>query len=88
MGGWAAELASGEASEGRPYDSADLSWVLSTIDEHAPTQLVAEFDWAECEAQRIVSANLDRVERLADELIKREELSDADEILAIFKLAR
>jgi ATP-dependent Zn protease len=88
MGGWAAELASGEASDGKTYDSSDLSWVLSRIDEHAPLQLAAELGWAESEAERIVSANRDRVERLADELIKREELSDPDEILAIIKLAR
>jgi ATP-dependent Zn protease len=85
MGGWAAELASGEASDGEPYDSADLSWVLSRINEHAPMQLDAELGWAESEAERIVSANKDRIERLADELIKREELSDAAEILAIIK---
>jgi hypothetical protein len=88
MGGWAAELASGEASDGVTYDSADLTFVLSRINEHAPTQLAAELGWAESEAERIVSANKDRVERLADELIKREELSDPAEILAIIKLAR
>jgi ATP-dependent Zn protease len=88
MGGWAAEIASGEASDGETYDSDDLSWVLSRISEHAPSLLDAELGWAGSEAERIVSANRDRVERLADELIKREELSDADEILAIIKLAR
>jgi hypothetical protein len=83
MGGWAAELASGEAGDGKTYDSSDLSWVLSRIDEHAPSQLAAELGWVESEAERIVSANKERVERPADELIKREELPDADEILAV-----
>ena len=50
MGGWAAELASGEVGDGETYDSADMSWVLSRIDEHAPTQRAAELGWAESEA--------------------------------------
>lgn len=85
MGGWAAELASGEASDGVTYDSGDLSWVLSRIDEHAPGHVAAELSWAETEAERSVSANKDRVERLANELIKRQELSDVAEILAIIE---
>ena len=85
MGGWAAEHASGETNDGQTYDSADLCWVLSRIDEHAPTEVAAELGWAESEAERIVSANEARVERLANELLKREELSDAAEILAIIK---
>jgi ATP-dependent Zn protease len=85
MGGWAAEHASGEANDGVTYDSADFSWVSSRISEHAPSRLEIELGWAESEAEPIVSANKDRVERLADELIKREELSDADEILAIIE---
>lgn len=62
MGGWAAELSSGEADEGT-YDSADMSCLLIRLDEHAPSRLTIELDWAEQESQRIVSANLDRVER-------------------------
>jgi hypothetical protein len=85
MGGWAAELASGEATDGQPYDSRDLQCVLSWIDQHAPSRLSIEVGWAESEAQRIVGANIDRIERLADELISREELSDAGAILAIIE---
>jgi ATP-dependent Zn protease len=85
MGGWAAELASGEASDGKSYDSSDLCWVLSRINEQAPSQVAIEFGWAESEAERIVRANIDRVERLANELIKREELVNAGEILAIIE---
>jgi hypothetical protein len=63
MGGWAAEHASGEAGD-RTYDGGDLSWVLSSIAAHAPTQVAAELGWAESEAERIVRANIERVERL------------------------
>jgi hypothetical protein len=38
MGGWAAELSSGEADEGT-YDSADMSCLLIRLDEHAPSRL-------------------------------------------------
>jgi hypothetical protein len=48
-------------------------------------RLTIELGWAEQESQRIVSANLDRVERLANELLRRRELSDAAEILAIIE---
>jgi ATP-dependent Zn protease len=88
MGGWAAELASGEADDGVTYDRADLSWVLSRIAEHAPSQVAAELGWAESEAERIVRANIDHVERLAAELIKREELAGAEEIFAIISGVR
>jgi ATP-dependent Zn protease len=84
MGGWAAEHASGEVGD-RTYDGGDLSWVLSSIAEHAPTQVASELGWAESEAERIVRANIERVDRLAKELIKREELADAAEILAIIE---
>jgi hypothetical protein len=77
MAGWAAELASGEAN-GETYDSGDLSCVLSRLD---PSRIDIELGWAESEAQRIVSANLGRVERLAIELIHRVELLDVSEIL-------
>jgi hypothetical protein len=50
-----------------------------------PSRLTIELGWAEQESQRIVSANLDRVERLANELLRRRELSDAAEILAIIE---
>src|SRR5437868_10505702 len=81
MAGWAAEMASGEAGD-ETYDSGDLSCVLSRVD---PSRLEIELGLAESEAERIVSANKHRVRRLADELIKRGELSDADEILAIIE---
>jgi hypothetical protein len=83
MGGWAAELASGEAADGMTYDSSDMSWLLSRAHQHAPSRIAAELGWAETEAERIVSANIDKVRRLADELLKRQEISGADEILAI-----
>ena len=83
MGGWAAELASGEVGDGVTYDRADLSWVLSRIAEHAPSKVAAELGWAESEAERIVRENFDRIERLAAELIEREELAGAEEILLV-----
>jgi hypothetical protein len=82
MAGWAAELASGEASDGVTYDSADLTCVLSRLD---PSQVAIELGWAECEAQRIVSANLGRIERLAIELIRWVELLDDSEILRLIE---
>jgi Peptidase family M41 len=85
MGGWAAELASGEASDGVPYDSGDMSCVLSRIDQFAPSRAKIELGWAEDEAHRIVCANLDRVQRLADVLLERTELSDPAEIKAIIE---
>jgi hypothetical protein len=81
MAGWAAELASGEA-KGETYDSSDLSCVLSRVD---PSRIAIELGWAESEAQRIVSANLDRIERLATELIRTAELSDSAEILKLIE---
>jgi hypothetical protein len=81
MAGWAAELASGEAN-GETSDSGDLTCVLSRLD---PSQVAIELGWAECEAQRIVSANLGRIERLAIELIHRVELLDAPEILRLIE---
>lgn len=85
MGGWAAELASGEAADGCTYDLSDMSWLLSRVDQHAPTQIAAELGWAEAEAQRIVSANIEKLRRLAGELLKRQEISGVDEILAAVK---
>jgi len=85
MGGWAAVLASGELRDGETGDSADLSWVMSQIAEHAPTRVDVELGWAESEAQRIVRENIDRVERLAMALIERREIVGAEEILAIIQ---
>ena len=85
LAGWAAELASGEANENGTYDSADLTFVLSRLGQHAPSRIVIELGWAESEAQRIVSANLERIERLAHELMSREELTSAAEILDIIE---
>ena len=85
LAGWAAELASGEANENGTYDSADLTFVLSRLDQHAPSRIEIELGWAESEAQRIVSANLERIERLAHELTSREELTSAAEILDIIE---
>jgi hypothetical protein len=70
---------------GETGDSADLSWVLNRIAEHAPTCVAAELGWAESEAERIVRANIDRVERLAIALIERREIVGAKEILAIIQ---
>jgi len=84
MAGWAVELASGEAN-GETYDSSDLSWVLSGLHQHAPSRIDIELGWSESEAQRIVSANFDRIERLAIELIHRVELPDASEILKLIE---
>lgn len=83
MGGWAAELASGEADDGKTYDSGDINFVVNRIYEHAPERFEIELGWAEREAQRIVSENRDRVERLANELMKREEIASAYEIRTI-----
>jgi hypothetical protein len=85
LAGWAAELASGEANENGTYDSADLTFVLSRLDQHAPSRIEIELGWAESEAQRIVSANLERIERLAHELMSRKELTSAAEILDIIE---
>ena len=85
LAGWAAELASGEANENGTYDSADLTFVLSRLDQHAPSRIQIELGWAESEAQRIVSANLERIERLAHELMSRKELTSAAEILDIIE---
>jgi ATP-dependent Zn protease len=85
LAGWAAELASGEANENGTYDSGDLTFVLSRLDQHAPARIEIELGWAESEAQRIVSANLERIERLAHEIMSREELTNAAEILYIIE---
>ena len=85
MAGWAAELASGEANENGTYDSGDLTFVLSRLDKHAPSRIEIELGWAKSEAQRIISANLDRIERLAHELMSRKELTSAAEILDIIE---
>jgi ATP-dependent Zn protease len=84
MAGWAAELQSGEAGDAT-YDSSDLTWVLNRLHQHAPSRIEVEWGWAESEAQRIVSANLDRIERLANELMSREELTSSAEILDIIE---
>ena len=84
MAGWAAELASGEAN-GDTYDSSDLSWVLTRLDQHAPSRIRIDLGWAESEAHRIVSANIGRIERLATELLHRVELLDASEILRLIE---
>jgi len=82
MAGWATELASGEAN-GDTYDSSDLSWVLIQLEQHPPSRIRIELRWAEREAQRIVSANLGRIERLATVLLHRVELLDASEIFRL-----
>lgn len=80
MAGWAAELASGGAADGITYDSGDLSSALSSIDQYAPSRITIELGWAESEAQRIIGGNVDRVERLANELLSRRELTDPAEL--------
>jgi ATP-dependent Zn protease len=84
MAGWAAELQSGEAGDAT-YDSSDLTWVLNRLHQHAPSRIEIELGWAESEAERIVSANLDRIERLAHELMSREELVSSAELLDIIE---
>jgi ATP-dependent Zn protease len=85
MGGWAAELTSGEADDGKTYDSGDINFVVNRIYEHAPERFEIELGWAEREAERIVSENRDRVERLAHALMKRQEIANSDEIRAIIE---
>jgi hypothetical protein len=53
MGGWAAEQASGEASDGVTYDSSDMRWLLSRVDQYAPTCIRAELGWAERVLERL-----------------------------------
>jgi hypothetical protein len=55
---------------------------LSRVD---PSRIAIEQGWAEQEAERIVSENLDRIERLATELLHRGELTDALEILKLIE---
>jgi hypothetical protein len=81
MAGWAAELASGEAGD-HTYDDSDLQFVESRAPEG---RFEIELGWAEMEAERIVRANLSRIERLAGVLLDRVELTDAEEIRAIIK---
>jgi hypothetical protein len=81
MAGWAAELQSGEAGDAT-YDSSDLTWVLTCLHQHAPSRIEIELGWAESEAERIVSANLDRI---THELMSREELVSSAEILDIIE---
>jgi hypothetical protein len=80
----AAEMQSGEVGVDT-YDSDDLRCVLNRLDQHAPSRIDIELGWAESEAQRIVSANLDRIERLAHELMSRKELVNSAEILDIIE---
>jgi ATP-dependent Zn protease len=82
MAGWAAEQASGEAADGRTYDGCDLASVMSRIPDG---RIEIELGWAEQEAERIVRANVVRVERLATVLMQRIELTDADEIRDIIE---
>jgi hypothetical protein len=84
MAGWAAELQSGEAGDDT-YDSSDLASLLNCLRQHAPSRIDIEWGWAECEAERIVSANLDRIERLAHAHMSREELTGAAQILDIIE---
>jgi ATP-dependent Zn protease len=84
VAGWAAELQSGEADEGT-FDSGDLTRVLNRLHQYAPSRIDVELGWAESEAQRIVSANLKQIERLAHELMRRGELTSADEIRDIIE---
>ena len=81
MGGWAAELACGDAIE-TTYDSGDLSVLLSRVPDD---RVDVELGWAQQEAERIVRSNLHRVERLAAALLERTELTDTTEIGAIIE---
>ncbi|MBW7964953.1 hypothetical protein [Bradyrhizobium sp. BR 10261] len=81
MGGWAAELACGEAVE-RTYDGGDMKVLLSRVPDG---RVDVELGWAESEAERLVRENLDRVARLASALLAREEIVGADEIKALIE---
>ena len=75
-----------EADGDGTYDSSDVAHVLSLIVDHAGEDRVAiELGWAESEAERIVAVNIDRIEHLADQLLKRGELTNANEITAIIE---
>jgi hypothetical protein len=84
MAGWASELASSETDGDVTYDSSDLEYVLKRIIEYAGEDRVEiELGWAELEAERIVKENIDRIGRLADQLMSHRELTDTNEIGAI-----
>jgi hypothetical protein len=86
MAGWASELASRETDGDSTYDSSDLAYVFNWIVDHAGEDRVAiELGWAEREAERIVAENIDRIERLADQLLRRGELANANEIRIIIE---
>jgi ATP-dependent Zn protease len=86
MAGWASELASGETDGDGTYDSSDLAYVLNGIVHHTGEDSVAvQLGWAEREAERIVSENIERIERLADQLLRRRELTNTTEIGAIIE---
>jgi hypothetical protein len=77
MAGWASELASSETDGDVTYDSSDLEYVLNRIIEYAgEDRAEIELGWAELEAERIVKENVDRIGRLADQLMSRRELTD------------
>lgn len=82
MGGWAAELDSGEMLHGMSYDRADLSCLAGRAPEG---RFEMELGSAEEDAVRIVRSNLERVARLAGVLLERTELTDAAEIKAIIE---
>jgi hypothetical protein len=46
---------------------------LSQLHQRTPPRITIELGWAESEAQRIVSANLERIEHLANQLVSRRE---------------
>jgi ATP-dependent Zn protease len=86
MGGWASELALRETEGHCSYDSDDLKSVCSWIVDHAGEDRVGiELGHAEREAERIVAENIDRIERLAEQLVRRHELANANEIRAIIE---
>jgi ATP-dependent Zn protease len=86
MAGWASELASMETDGDGTYDSGDIAHVLNGIVNHAGEDRVAiELGWAEREAERIVAENIDRIGRLADQLLARGELTNTNEITGIIE---
>ena len=84
LAGWAAEIASGAVTD--LCDSDDYSRVVTRLEQHAPPEdFEIELGHAGSEAERIVSANRDRIERLAIELMRRIELVDAADILKVIE---
>lgn len=81
LAGAAAEQMADPTDDADPYDGGDLSCVWSRLHEYITEERrTVEFGWAEQNAERIVSENAPRLDRLAELLLVRHELSDPEEI--------